>query len=66
AALWAQRRRDAGKRANAADGPLHAAAYLVKQYLLRGAWLDGAPGWRFHKAQAVYVLEKYRRLRAMS
>jgi hypothetical protein len=33
---------------------------------LRGAFLDGAPGWRFHKAQAHYVLEKYRRLRGMS
>ncbi|WP_159677875.1 glycosyltransferase family 2 protein [Luteimonas sp. 9C] len=66
ATLWAQQRRDAGKRAHALDGPLHAAAYLLKQYLLRGAVLDGAPGWRFHKAQAAYVLEKYRHLRALS
>jgi Flp pilus assembly protein TadD len=35
-------------------------------HLLRGAFLDGAPGWRFHKAQADYVLEKYRRLRDLS
>ena len=66
AALWAQQRHEAGKHAHVLDGPLHAAAYLLKQYLLRGAFLDGAAGWRFHKAQAHYVLEKYRRLRALS
>ncbi|WP_165971148.1 glycosyltransferase family 2 protein [Luteimonas terrae] len=66
AALWAQQRQEAGKRAHALDGPLHAVAYLLKQYLLRGAFLDGTAGWRFHKAQADYVLEKYRRLRVLS
>ena len=66
AALWAQQRFEAGKRASPIDGPLHAAAYLLKQYLLRGASLDGAAGWRFHKAQMRYVLEKYRRLRALA
>ena len=66
AQLWAAQRHEAGKRASTLDGPLHAAAYLLKQYLLRGAGLDGSAGWRFHRAQAAYVLEKYRRLRAMS
>lgn len=66
AALWAQQRFDAGKRASTLDGPLHASAYLLKQYLLRGAWLDGAAGWRFHRAQAAYVLEKYRILRGLA
>ncbi len=65
AALWARQRADAGGRAGALDGPLHAIAYLLKQYLLRAAWRDGAPGWRFHRAQAAYVLEKYRRLREL-
>lgn len=66
AALWARQRQEAGKRANALDGPLHAGAYLLKQYLLRGALIDGRAGWRFHRAQAVYVLEKYRVLRTLS
>lgn len=65
AGLWAQQRHAAGKRAHLLDGPLHAAAYLLKQYLLRGALRDGAGGWRFHRAQAAYVLDKYRRLRAL-
>ena len=64
--LWAAQRHAAGKRASAIDGPLHAAAYLLKQYLLRGAGFDGSAGWRFHRAQAAYVLEKYRRLRTMT
>lgn len=66
AQLWAQQRFEAGKRASVLDGPLHAAAYLLKQYLLRGAFFDGAAGWRFHRAQAGYVLEKYHRLRALA
>ncbi len=50
---------------------LHASAQTIvgryfRHLLLRGAFLDGAAGWRFHTAQAHYVLEKYRRLRALS
>lgn len=64
--LWARQRFEAGKRASALDGPVHATAYLVKQYLLRGALLDGAAGRRFHRAQVGYILEKYRALRALA
>lgn len=65
AALWAEQRHRAGKRCSAAAGWIHAAAALLKAYVLRGALLDGREGWLFHKAHARYVLEKYRRLHAL-
>jgi (heptosyl)LPS beta-1,4-glucosyltransferase len=63
ASLWARQRRAAGKRAGAFDAPLHAAAYWLKNFVLRGGFLDGPLARRFHALHARYVYRKYRLLR---
>lgn len=63
AALWANQRRAAGKRAGALAAPLHAAAYWLKNFVLRGGFLDGPLARRFHALHARYVYRKYRLLR---
>ena len=63
AALWAQQRRAAGRRAGPLSAPLHAAAYWLKNYVLRGGFLDGPMARRFHALHARYVHRKYRLLR---
>ena len=65
AALWARQRRAAGKRAGPLDAPLHAAAYWLKNYLLRGGFLDGGSAHRYHALHARYVYRKYRILRTL-
>ena len=65
AALWAGQRHAAGKRAGRFDAPLHAAAYWLKNYLLRGGFLDGGTAHRYHALHARYVYRKYRNLRAL-
>ena len=65
AALWAQQRHAAGKRAGPLAAPLHAAAYWLKNYLLRGGFLDGGTAHRYHALHARYVYRKYRNLRAL-
>lgn len=65
AQLWARQRHADGKRCHRFDGPLHAAAYLLKSYLLRAAWKDGREGWHYHHAHMRYVLDKYRFLHAL-
>jgi (heptosyl)LPS beta-1,4-glucosyltransferase len=64
AALWADQRRRAGRRAGPADALLHASAYWLKNYVLRGGFLDGAAGYRYHVCHARYVYRKYALLRA--
>ena len=63
ARLWAQQRFDAGKRAHAWSPPLHASAYWLKNYLLRGGFRDGAMARRYHALHMRYVFDKYRLLR---
>jgi (heptosyl)LPS beta-1,4-glucosyltransferase len=63
AALWAKQRRAAGKRAGPLTAPLHAAAYWLKNFVLRGGFLDGPLARRFHALHARYVYRKYRLLR---
>jgi (heptosyl)LPS beta-1,4-glucosyltransferase len=62
ARLWAQQRHDAGKRAGPWSAPLHAAAYWIKNYILRGGFRDGAMARRYHALHARYVFDKYRLL----
>lgn len=64
AALWAHQRRLAGKRAGFLAAPLHAAAYWLKNYLLRGGFLDGPKARRYHALHTRYVFRKYVLLRA--
>jgi (heptosyl)LPS beta-1,4-glucosyltransferase len=66
AGLWARQRRDAGKRAGAWAAPLHAAAYWLKNFILRGGFRDGAMARRYHALHARYVHDKYRLLHAAS
>lgn len=63
AELWARQRRAAGRRAGPLAAPLHAAAYWLKNFVLRGGFLDGPMARRFHALHAGYVHRKYRLLR---
>lgn len=63
AALWAQQRRAAGKRAGPWAAPAHAAAYWLKNFVLRGGFLDGGTAARYHALHARYVYRKYLLLR---
>lgn len=64
AALWARQRRAAGKRAGPLAAPLHAAAHWLKNFVLRGGFLDGGSAPRYHFLHARYVYRKYALLRA--
>lgn len=63
ATLWAQQRRANGRRAGLLAAPLHATAYWLKNYILRGGFLDGPMARRFHALHARYVHRKYKLLR---
>ena len=65
AQLWAQQRHANGKRSYPGEGWVHALAYLLKSYLLRGALLEGREGWLYHLAHMHYVVDKYRFLRQL-
>ena len=65
ARLWAAQRHAAGRRAGPLSAPLHAAAYWLKNYLLRGGFRDGAMAHRYHALHARYVHDKYALLRAL-
>lgn len=65
ATLWAQQRHAQGRRAGAFDAPLHAAAYWLKNYIMRGGFLDGGTSARYHALHARYVYDKYRKLREL-
>lgn len=64
AALWAEQRRATGKHAGALAAPLHALAHWLKNYILRGGFLDGGSAPRYHYLHARYVFRKYALLRA--
>src|SRR5690606_3937628 len=63
AALWARQRRAAGRRAGPLAAPLHAAAHWLKNFVLRGGFLDGGSAPRYHFLHARYVYRKYDLLR---
>lgn len=63
AQLWAEQKHASGKRAGVLSAPLHAAAHWVKNYALRGGFLDGGRAHRYHALHARYVFDKYRLLR---
>jgi len=64
ARLWAQQKRSEGRRAGPLSALLHAAAYWIKNYVLRSGFLDGPMAARYHALHARYVYDKYRLLRA--
>ena len=66
AQLFAEQRFEAGRSA----GPLapvgHWLFYVLKNFIVRGGFLDGPTGWLYHRRHARYVYDKYRHLRALS
>ena len=66
ARLFAQQRHAQGKRASLAAPATHALCYALKNGLLRGGFLDGPQGWRYHLAHTHYVWQKYRILRSLA
>jgi (heptosyl)LPS beta-1,4-glucosyltransferase len=65
AQLWAQQRHASGRRAGAWSAPLHASAHWLKNYVLRGGFLDGGHAHRYHALHTRYVYDKYRLLRLL-
>ncbi len=63
ARLWAAEQRRRGRRALPGRGILAAMAYLLKNVLARGGFIDGVQGWRFHWLHARYAKLKYDLLR---
>jgi (heptosyl)LPS beta-1,4-glucosyltransferase len=59
AALWAGEQRAKGRRAGALRGWFAATAYLLKNLVMRGGFIDGASGFRFHWLHARYAKRKY-------
>lgn len=59
---FAEERLAQGYDALAIDPWIHAIAYVLKNYLLRGGFLDGRRGLQFHAFQTRYVFDKYRML----
>lgn len=66
ATLWAQQKHAEGRRAGALDAAMHASAYWLKNYLLRGGFLDGAMARLYHRCHTRYVYDKYRALRTLA
>jgi (heptosyl)LPS beta-1,4-glucosyltransferase len=66
ALLFAKQRHAQGKRASLTSPVTHAFFYLLKNGLLRGGFLDGPMGWRYHFAHTRYVWQKYRILRTLA
>lgn len=63
AVLWAQDQLERGRRSAPGRGLLAGCAYLLKNLLVRGGWMDGPGAWRFHWLHAKYAALKYRLLR---
>ncbi len=63
AQLWAEQKHALGKRAGPLSPSLHASAHWLKNYVLRGGFLDGPQARRYHALHTRYVFDKYRLLR---
>lgn len=62
AELFAKERAGPGKRATLGRAWSHALYYLLKNYWVRGGFLDGWVGYLYHRLHAGYVFAKYARL----
>lgn len=62
ATLWASQRMASGRRCGPVSAYTHAMAYWVKNYLMRGGFLDGSGARTYHALHTKYVLEKYQQL----
>jgi len=63
ARLWAAEQQRRGRTAWPGRGILAAVAYLLKNVVARGGFIDGAPGLQFHWLHARYARLKYALLR---
>ncbi len=63
ARLWAAEQRQRGRTAWPGRGVLAATAYLLKNVVVRGGFIDGVQGLRFHWLHARYAKLKYDLLR---
>ena len=59
ARLWAEEQRQRGRRTSSGRGLLAAVAYLLKNVVARGGFIDGREGLRFHWLHARYAKLKY-------
>lgn len=59
AGLWAQEQRQRGRGTFTGRGALAAFAYLLKNVVVRGGFMDGRLGLRFHWLHARYARLKY-------
>jgi len=66
ARLQAGARYAAGRRASRPGAWLRAGFNLIDNFVLRGAFLDGAAGWKMSRLQAGYTLAKYLELASLS
>lgn len=62
ATLSAHQKLEAGRVATPLDRYIHAAAYWLKNYILRGGFIDGRVGFVYHGLHTRYVYDKYDRL----
>jgi (heptosyl)LPS beta-1,4-glucosyltransferase len=62
AALFAEQNAHKAKKVYAGQAQLHAAFYLLKNYVFRGGFLDGKQGFYYHWLHARYVWMKYKLL----
>jgi glycosyltransferase involved in cell wall biosynthesis len=66
ARLWAEEQAARGRRAAPGRGVLAAIAYAVKNLIVRGGFVDGVAGLRFHWQHMRYAHLKYTLLRSMT
>lgn len=66
AELMAQQRLQSGRRAGPLSAHLHAVFYFLKNVVIRGGFMDGIGGWRYHRCHLRYTFDKYRLLRQLS
>ena len=66
ARLFAEQAHAEGKGASVFAPAMHAAAYVVKNVVIRGGFLDGPGAWRYHAEHVRYVWAKYGYLRALN
>ncbi|MDQ3228160.1 MAG: glycosyltransferase family 2 protein [Pseudomonadota bacterium] len=59
ARLWSAEQQRRGRHALPGRGVLAAIAYLLKNVVVRGGFIDGMQGWRFHLLHARYAKLKY-------
>lgn len=66
ARLWARSAHERGRKARPWTGPIHALARLIKGFIFKGGWHDGAIGWDIALGNAREVWLKYKLLRKLN